>query len=303
MPDLNAVNVSPSQLKSLRKKTVLITGGSSGIGLATASLVASLSDSNNVIILDRTSPPSDLAIPPSRLLFQKCDITNWIQQRAAFAEGAKKFGRINAIFVNAGIAEYGDQFFKEEFDADGQLKEPDRRCLDIDITAACDTVKLAIHHLRKNGKEGGSIVMTASLAGYLASAGAPMYSAAKHGIVGLMRAMKQELAKLNIAISTIAPGITMTPILRVNRDLSSIEEWAKQMKKHGVPINKAETIALAVGYLIDGGMKANGMGLLIQEDQIAELESGIARSRGSWMGENQLSLFRGGRNAPLFSRI
>lgn len=85
--------------------------------------------------------------------------------------------------MNAGIAEYGDQFFKEEFDADGQLKEPDRRCLDIDITAACDTVKLAIHHLRKNGKDGGSIVMTASLAGYLASAGAPMYSAAKHGIV------------------------------------------------------------------------------------------------------------------------
>jgi NAD(P)-dependent dehydrogenase (short-subunit alcohol dehydrogenase family) len=115
--------------------------------------------------------------------------------------------------------------------------------------------------------------------------------------------MKQELAKLNIAISVIAPGITMTPILRINRDLTSIQEWATQMKKHGVPINKAETIALAVCYLIDGGMRSNGKGLLIQEDEIAELESGIAKTRKLWMGERMLKLFRGGRDAPLFSRI
>lgn len=79
-----------------------------------------------------------------------------------------------------GIAEFGDQFFKDELDSDGKLKEPDRRCLTIDLDAACDTVKLAVYYMRKN-KEGGSIVMTASLAGYLASAGAPHYSAAKHG--------------------------------------------------------------------------------------------------------------------------
>jgi NAD(P)-dependent dehydrogenase (short-subunit alcohol dehydrogenase family) len=50
--------------------------------------------------------------------------------------------------------------------------------------------------------------MTASLAGYLASAGAPLYSAAKHGIVGLMRALKSGLATVNIAISVVALGIT-----------------------------------------------------------------------------------------------
>jgi len=133
---------------------VLITGGSSGIGLATAELLSSLSPSNNIIIVDGAPPPSDIKLPSTRLLFQQCDITNWVQQRSAFTAGAKRFGRIDAVFVNAGIAEYGDQFFKDEFDADGQLKEPDRRCLDIDITAACDTVKLAIYHLRKNGKDG-----------------------------------------------------------------------------------------------------------------------------------------------------
>src|SRR5271170_4673529 len=70
----------------------------------------------------------------------------------------------------------------------------------------------------KHGKgRGGSIVMTASLAGYLASAGAPLYSAAKHGIVGLMRALKNDLATVNIAISVVAPGITVTPILSQER--------------------------------------------------------------------------------------
>lgn len=118
-----------------------------------------------------------------------------------------------------------------------------------------------------------------------------------------MRAMKQELAKLNIAISVIAPGITMTPILHVNRDLTSIQEWATHMRKQGVAINKAETIALAVCYLIDGGISSNGKGLLIQEDEIAELESGIAKTRKLWMGERMLNLFRGGRDAPLFSRL
>ena len=52
--------------------------------------------------------------------------------------------------VNAGITEYKDQFVTDELDADGQLKEPDRRVLNVDMDAASDTVKLAIHYLRMN---------------------------------------------------------------------------------------------------------------------------------------------------------
>jgi NAD(P)-dependent dehydrogenase (short-subunit alcohol dehydrogenase family) len=97
------------------------------------------------------------------------------------------------VFVNAGIAEHGEQFFNEELDGDGQLKEPDRRVLNVDMDAASDTVKLAIYYLKKNGDDGGEIVMTASLAGYLASAGAPLYSAAKHG--------KYKLSQLRSSLS------------------------------------------------------------------------------------------------------
>ena len=166
-------------------QTILITGGASGIGLQTAILAHELG--NNVVIVDRSAPssqaPSSLTSSP-RFLAAQCDITDWKSQRGAFEAAVKKFGQIDAVYVNAGIAEYKDQFFKDELDSDGLLQEPDRRTVDVDMHAANDTAKLAIHYMRKKGNgpnRGGSFVMTASFAGYLASAGAPLYSAAKHG--------------------------------------------------------------------------------------------------------------------------
>lgn len=153
--------VDPSSLSNLRNKIVLITGGSSGIGLATAALIASLDSSNRIAILDRTPPPSSLNLPAENLFFRKCDVTDWKTQRSAFEGAIAKFGRLDAVFVNAGIAEYKDQFFTDDLNSEGKLAEPDHRVLDIDINAATDTVKLAIFHLRKNGS--GSIIMTASL--------------------------------------------------------------------------------------------------------------------------------------------
>lgn len=124
------------------------------------------------------------------------------------------------------------------------------------------------------------------------------------GIVGLMRALKHDVATVNIAISVVAPGITVTPILTQERkDLKqsrNIEEWASNMQKIGVPINRPESIALAVSSLMAGGMKSNGAGVMVQADKMANIEEGIAKSRNLWMGKEMLDLFRGGRNAPLF---
>ena len=72
------------------------------------------------------------------------------------------------------------------------------------------------------------------------------------------------------------------------------------MAGRGVPINDAQTVALVVANLMGQGAKANGSGILIQANRIQELEGGIAKTRGNWMGTEMLDLFRGGRNAPLF---
>jgi len=116
-----------------------------------------------------------------------------------------------------------------------------------------------------------------------------------------MRALKNDCATLGIAISVVAPGITVTPILTGARETGqSPEQWAKKMQGVGVPINSAEAIALAVGYLMNLGIKGNGQGILVQADKMADLEKGIAKSRNIWMGQEMLDLFRGGRTAPLF---
>lgn len=296
-PDFTSLKSAP--------RTVVITGGSSGIGLATAQLLSSLNSKHNLVLIDLQAPPATFKHDKSHLLVHTCNITSWADQRAGFEAAFTKFGRIDCVFVNAGIAEHGDQFFTDILDSSGKLAEPDRRVLNIDMDAAADTTKLAIHYLRKNGQQGGSIALTASLAGYLASAGAPLYSAAKHGVVGLMRALKQECAKLDIAISVVAPAITVTPILTGNnrRMAASPDVYAREMAKVGVPINQPESIALAVCWLFDQGKNANGAGIFVQANRFCDLERGLAKSREQWMGKEMLDLFRGGRSAPLFDRL
>jgi hypothetical protein len=124
-------------------------------------------------------------------------------------------------------------------------------------------------------------------------------------VVGLMRALKNECSKLNIAISLVAPGITVTPILTAQgrRDGAPHEEFAREMAKVGVPINKPESVALAVCWLFDQGKAGNGAGIFVQGDRFADLEKGLAKTREQWMGKEMLDLFRGGRGAPLFDRI
>ena len=309
-----AFSLSPSSANPPQQSTILITGGASGIGLATALYLHTPQYKNNVVVLDRSDspPPVKDLTSSSRFLYLQCDVTSWQSQRNAFAKAANHFGQLDHVFVNAGVAEMGEQIFTDSLDPKGELQEPDRRTIDIDIRAIGDTLKLAVYHLRNDsdpksdrrkgsGKgKGGSIVMTASLAGYLASAGAPLYSAAKHGVVGYLRALKGDCAKVGIALSVIAPGITLTNIILGRREGQSLEDWGGDMRNRGVPINDAETVALTVSHIMGLGMKANGSGYLIQANRIQELEGGIAKTRQQWMGKEMLDLFRGGRNAPLF---
>lgn len=306
-------SLTPDTTNPPRNKTILISGGASGIGLATALYLHTAEYKNNVVAIDRSAkpPPVSELTSSSRFLYIQCDVTSWTSQRAAFAKAVSTFGRLDHVFVNAGVAEIGEQIFTDHMDSNGELAEPDRTCIDVDIRAVGDSLKLAMYHLRSDsssdgkrkgsGKgQGGSIVMTASLAGYLASAGAPLYSAAKHGVVGYLRALKSDCAKVGIALSVIAPGITLTPIILGQRPGQTLQDWGKDMADRGVPINNAETVGLTVANLMGQGMRANGSGVLVQANRMQELEGGIAKGREQWMGKEMLGLFRGGRNAPLF---
>ena len=120
------------------------------------------------------------------------------------------------------------------------------------------------------------------------------------GIVGLMRALKNDTATLNISVSVVAPGITLTGIVSGREAGESLPDWAKRMRGLGVPINDPGEVATAVVWLMSLGMGANGKGMLVQAGKVADVEEGIAKNRKVWMGAEMLELFRGGRSAPLF---
>ena len=115
-----------------------------------------------------------------------------------------------------------------------------------------------------------------------------------------MRALKNDLATLNIAVSVVAPAITLTPIVSARPADQSLEDWGASFRKQGVPINDPREVARCVVWLMSLGQKGNGKGLLIQAGRAVDLEEGMAKTRKLWMGEEMLDLFRGGRNAPLF---
>ncbi len=163
-----------SAFPRLRGKVALITGGSSGIGLATAKLFSLQGAS--VVIADLQEPLEK--IPGS--VFAPCNVTVWADVVAAFDVAIRSFGIVDIVVANAGIGERED-IFVDEYDNEGQLKEPLYSVVDINLKGVLNSVKLAISHFRKGGR-GGRIVMTSSTAGYMSETHLPVYSEAKHAV-------------------------------------------------------------------------------------------------------------------------
>jgi NAD(P)-dependent dehydrogenase (short-subunit alcohol dehydrogenase family) len=158
------ISYSPANeddVKGLEGKLALITGGSSGIGLATAKLFLR-KGVEAVVVADLQSPPEDLG---SRALYVRTDVTSWEDLRALFQTAIDRYGRIDIVFANAGIVDTSNYVDLREENV--QLLEPSRRSLDVNIFGCLNTVALAIHHMQRQKPAGGSIVMTSSGAGYL----------------------------------------------------------------------------------------------------------------------------------------
>ena len=171
---MTTLTIDPSTLK-LSGKVAIITGGSSGIGLATSQLFASLGA--RVVVADLRSPLVE--VPGS--IFAKCDVTNWPSILSTLDEAVKAFGHIDIVIANAGVSETDGDIFVDEFDEHGVLKQPLYKVVDINLKGVMDTVKVAVSHFKRQGS-GGRIVMTASTAGYMSEPGVPVYSATKHGV-------------------------------------------------------------------------------------------------------------------------
>jgi (+)-trans-carveol dehydrogenase len=131
------------------------------------------------------------------ILARQVDVRDLDAMRAVVSDGVAAFGRLDVVVANAGIATYALSW--------EITPEMWQTMIDVNLTGVWHTTTAAIPHMLEAGN-GGSIVITSSVAGYRGYVGLSHYGAAKHGIVGLSRTLAVELGPHNIRVNTIHPN-------------------------------------------------------------------------------------------------
>jgi NAD(P)-dependent dehydrogenase (short-subunit alcohol dehydrogenase family) len=250
----------------LAGKNALITGGNSGIGLATARLFSK--EGAQVAITGRNQETLDAALAelgPKAIGF-RADVTNSKSRKDVLKQVGEKFGKLDIVFANAGIAgstpvgSTAEELFEE--------------VIRVNLTSVFFTVQDALPLLN----DGGSVILNGSVIGTLGQPGYSAYSASKAGVRALARTLAADLSPRNIRVNVVAPGATKTPIWgRGGR--RSPEETGELAKKIAAQIplgrwGEADEIAKAVLFLasddssyvqgielfVDGGSTATPFG-------------------------------------------
>jgi NAD(P)-dependent dehydrogenase (short-subunit alcohol dehydrogenase family) len=185
----------------LQDKVALITGGESGIGLATARLFVSEGARVHLVGIDESRLSSAVEeLAQDNALSSVADVTDEQAVARAVAEGVDRYGRLDVVVSNAGIS--GDVAPIADYPSDVFS-----RTLAVHVLGAFHVLKHTIPHI----PDGGSVIITSSVVGLIGPPGVSAYVAAKHAQVGLMRTAAKELAPRRIRVNTIHPGPTSTP--------------------------------------------------------------------------------------------
>lgn len=238
----------------LQGKSIIVTGAASGIGAATARLFAE--HGAQVAGFDRNAP----AQADARVHYHQVDITDVAGIEAAVAAVRERTGRIDALVNNAGADVFSDP-----------LELPDsewQRCLDLNLKGAWNLCRAVLPAMV--AQQAGSIVNIASVHGHKIIPHAFPYPVAKHGLIGLTRALGIEYAAHGIRVNSISPGLILVPRIEA-WFASSPDPQAKRQeqenllppKRIGTPEEVAYTALFlasdearfinATDILIDGG--------------------------------------------------
>lgn len=196
----------------MKGKNVIVTGGASGIGLA--SVERCLEEGASAVIADLegcegAARAAELdARHAGRCLFKACDVTDTAQVDRLFAETVAELGSVDAVFNNAGI---GGIAPSDEVSDDDFL-----RVIDINLNGVFRVARAALRVMYRQG--GGSIVNCASILGMMGQSQTAAYTAAKGGVVNLTRTLGIEAAPKGVRVNAIGPGYIDTPLLQALDD-------------------------------------------------------------------------------------
>lgn len=208
-------------------KAALVTGGSSGIGLATVKRF--LDGGAQVTVVDLKHPAEDVG-------YIEADVGDSSAWPMIIEQAVQKMGGIDIGFLNAGVTT-GEGVVERISD------DQYRRIMRVNL----DQVFYGIRELVPimSGRGGGWIVATASLAGLIGVPPDPVYAATKHAVVGLVRSLGPVLEQQGVRLNAICPGFTDTPLLDTNEGVA--------LRQMGFPLLNAEHIADAVMVALESG--------------------------------------------------
>jgi NAD(P)-dependent dehydrogenase (short-subunit alcohol dehydrogenase family) len=241
-------------------KVALVTGGTSGIGKATA--VAFARAGAKVVLSGRREQEGAEVVRQIKKLggdaaFFRADIAKDADVKAVVDFTIEKFGRLDIAFNNAGVEWKGplEQATEAEY----------RRVFDINVWGVLNSMRHEIPVMLKNG--GGAIVNTSSVAGHAGLPGVSVYIASKHAVEGMTKAVALEFAKQNIRINAVAPGPIATEMFDrfagdAGDQITSIIPAAR--------VGEADEIAAGVLYLASDAAKfTTGTSLVVDGGFIA----------------------------------
>ena len=242
-------------LDKFSKKLILITGGNSGIGFATAKLLISLGATIVIAARNKSKVLSAChELGPKAIPFT-ADVSKCSDLDKLYQFIATEYGMLDGLFINAGVvtvepfSEVTEQSYDEQ--------------MHINLRGAFFTAQKAIPHLI----EGASIVMNASLAAHRPFEGGAIYSATKAGVISFTKTMALELAPRKIRINSISPGNIVTPIFdKLGMDEQQKQDFFNSFKER-VPLKRSgtsEEVAKTVSFLLsDDSTYTTGADFLI----------------------------------------
>ena len=197
----------------LRDRTVLVTGGASGLGGATVDMIAAAGGRAVIVDVNAEAGRAKAAQHASNARFVQADVTSDADVKRAIHEATAAFGRIDGLVNAAGIPAAERVLGKEGVQPLAHFT----RVVTVNLIGTFNMIRLAAECMAENtpGDDGerGVVVNTASVAAFDGQIGQAAYSASKGGIVGMTLPIARDLAELGIRVCTIAPGLFDTPLL------------------------------------------------------------------------------------------
>ena len=242
-------------MPNLAGKVAIVTGAASGIGAAVARRLAA--DGASVCVSDlELAPAQKVAADIGRnAIAIAADVTSEDAVHKLVDETIAKFGRLDVMVNNAGIGE-------KAIPIDQKPATKWQRVIDTNLTSVFYGIKHAARVMKKSGI-GGVIINISSILGSVGLSGAPAYSAAKHGVLGLTKAAALELAASHIRVVAVQPAFIRTPLIEGMEDsvlplhpIGRLGESPEVASLVAFLASDEASFLTGAGYLIDGGYTA-----------------------------------------------